>query len=321
MYLVSVIIPVYNAGPWLEECLQSILGSVGQEAGDVELVLINDGSTDNSGAICDRYASEHPHIRVFHKENGGVSTARNLGLARAQGRYLAWVDPDDYVSADWFPKIREAIGRGGPDVIVMDSVRFGAGPDRQEVYGREAGFVDRDLFVSDVLRDIRMLSGMPNKVMKAYLFRGVTFDPALPILEDYAAIPGILKNAETVYYIPHALYHYRQHPDSLLHEVSPERAFQSVRIALAREQAVEPRFRDAAVTAVAQQAFLFCRSWYIDPRFRGEKRWLRACRGYVRKHLATLFRDTELSAAMKIKLAVLAFGGYGLLMALRPDAV
>ena len=316
MYLLSVIIPVYNAGPWLEECLQSILGSAGQEAGEVELVLINDGSTDNSGAICDRYASEHPHIRVFHKENGGVSTARNLGLARAQGRYLAWVDPDDYVSADWFPRIREAIGRGEPDVIVMDSVRFGAGPDRQEVYGREAGFVDRDLFVSDVLRDIRMLSGMPNKVMKAYLFRGVTFDPALPILEDYAAIPGILKNAETVYYIPHALYHYRQHPDSLLHEVSPERAFQSFRIAMAREQAVEPRFRDAAVTAVAQQAFLFCRNKYISPAFRPEKPQLRLCVSYIRGHLGVLLGDGELPRSMKLKYCMLAAGCYGLFVRL-----
>ena len=220
MYLLSVIVPVYNAGPWLEECLDSIIGSVGRAAGRVEIVLIDDGSTDDSGRICDRYAAQNTHIRVFHKENGGVSTARNLGLAQAKGQYLAWVDPDDYVSPDWFDRIRSAVDRGAPDVIVMDSVRFGDGPDRPEVYGREPGFVDRDLFVADVLRDIRMLSGMPNKVMKASLFDGVSFDPTLPILEDYAAIPGILKNAKSVYYLPHCLYHYRQHPGSLLHEVA-----------------------------------------------------------------------------------------------------
>ena len=320
MYLLSVIVPVYNAEPWLEECLDSILASVGQASDAVELVLINDGSTDGRGLICDRYAAEHAHIRVFHKENGGVSTARNLGLAQARGTYLAWVDPDDYVSADWFPRIRDAIAQDAPDVIVMDTVRFGDGPERPEIYGREAGFVDRDLFVADVIRDVRMLSGMPNKVMKAYLFEGITFDAALPILEDYTAIPGILKNAETVYYIPHCLYHYRQHPKSLLHEVDPERAFRSVQIAMDREQAVEPRFRDAAVTAVALQAFLFCRSWYISPAFRTDKRQLRFCRRFIRKNLFRICGDQELSRGMRIKMTLLALGLYGFLMGLRKDA-
>lgn len=321
MYLLSVIVPVYNAEPWLEECLDSILASAEQAADTVEIVLINDGSTDGSGRICDRYAARGGHIRAFHKENGGVSTARNLGLAQARGQYIAWVDPDDYVSADWFPRIREAIAQGAPDVIVMDTVRFGDGPDRPEVYGRDAGFVDRDLFAADVIRDIRMLSGMPNKVMKARLFAGISFDPSLPILEDYAVIPGILRNAETVYYIPHCLYHYRQHPKSLLHAVSPERAFRSVQIAMDRERAVEPRFRDAAVTAVALQAFLFCRSWYLSPQFRAEKRRLRFCRGYIRKNLRRICADEELSRGMRIKMLLMALGCYGLLMGLRKEAL
>lgn len=316
MYLLSVILPVYNAVAWLEECVSSILDSVGQAASDVEILLINDGSTDASGEICDGYARRQVNVRVFHKENGGVSSARNLGLAHAKGRYLAWVDPDDYVSAEWFPMIRSAVESGEPDVIVMDSVRFGDGPDRSEIYGREAGFVDRDVFVADVIRDIRMLSGMPNKVMKAELFRGVTFDTALPILEDYAAIPGVLKNARTVYYLPACLYHYRQHPKSLLHEVSPERAFQAVRIALTREAAVEPRFRSAAVTAAARQAFLFCRNRYISRTFKPEKHQTRLCVRYIRRHLRILMNDPELSRMMKIKYCMLAAGCYGLFVRL-----
>lgn len=316
MYLLSVIVPVYNAEPWLEACLDSIIGSVGQAADDVELVLINDGSTDNSGGICDRYAAHHTHIRALHKENGGVSTARNLGLAHAKGQYLAWVDPDDYVSEDWFPRIRSAIGLGMPDVIVMDTVRFGDGPEKYEIYGRDAGFVDRDLFVADVIRDIRMLSGMPNKVMKARLFEGIAFDDSLPILEDYAAISGILRNAETVYYIPHCLYHYRQHPKSLLHAVSPERAFLSFRIAMAREQTAEPRFRNAAVAATARQAFLFYRNKYIYADFLPEKGWMQMCAGYIRKHLGVLLQDAEIPKTMKLKYAMLAAGCYGLFVRL-----
>lgn len=317
MCLLSVIIPVYNAEAWLDECLGSILASVGDAAPDVEILLIDDGARDRSGEICDRYAAAHPNIRVFHKPNGGVSSARNLGLAQARGRYLAWVDPDDRVSQDWFARIRGAVDQGEPDVIVMDSVRFGDGPDKPEVYGRSAGPVDRDLFAADVIRDIRMLSGMPNKVMKAELFRGVTFDTALPILEDYAAIPAILKNARTVWYLPHCLYHYRQHPDSLLHDVNPDRAFRSVQIALDREKAVEPRFRAAAVTAVATQAMLFCRSWYLSPAFRTDRSRLRFCKAYIRRNLPVLWADRELSGGMRIKMSLLALNLYGLLVGLR----
>lgn len=317
MCLLSVIIPVYNAEPWLDECLGSILASVGSGIGDVEILLVNDGSRDGSGGVCDRYARSNGRIRVFHKENGGVSSARNLGLANARGRYLAWVDPDDFVSADWFARICEAIGQDSPDVIVMDSVRFGDGPEKCEVYGRTPGFVERDLFVADVIRDIRMLSGMPNKVMKAELFRGVAFDTQLPILEDYAAIPGILKNAETVYYLPYCLYHYRQHPGSLLHEVNPERAFRSVQIALEREKAVEAKFHPAAVTATATQAMLFCRSWYLSPAFRTDPAKLRFCKGYIRRNLPLLMADGELSKGMRIKMCLLALNLYGLLMRLR----
>lgn len=317
MYLLSVIIPVYNAGPWLEECLESIIRSVDQAADAVELVLINDGSTDDSGGICDRYGAQNANIRVFHKENGGVSTARNLGLTQARGQYLAWVDPDDYVSPDWFPRVREAVAQGEPDVIVMDTVRFGDGPEKYEIYGRDAGFVDRDLFVADVIRDIRMLSGMPNKVMKARLFEGIAFDASLPILEDYTAIPGILRNAETVYYIPHCLYHYRQHPKSLLHAPSTERAFASIQIALERAKAVEPRFASAAVTAVAVQALYFCRNRYAHPDFNPPEAQLRFCRSYVRSHLNIILADAEVPRMWKVKFSLLAMGLYGLFVRLR----
>lgn len=317
MRLLSVIVPVYNAEPWLDECLRSILDSVGQAVSDVEILLINDGSTDKSGEICDRYGQRFGNIRVFHKANGGVSSARNLGLAHAGGAYLAWVDPDDYVSPAWFPRIRDAVERDQPDVIVMDSVRFGNGPDRPEIYGRDAGFVDRDLFVADVIRDIRMLSGMPNKVMKATLFRGVEFDTTLPILEDYAAIPQILENARTVYYLSECLYHYRQHTNSLLHDVSPERAFQSVQIALARESVVEPKFRSAAVTAVALQAMLYCRSWYLSPEFRRDRKKLQFCKNYIRRNLPVLCADGEISKGLRIKMCMLALNLYGALVSIR----
>ena len=95
---VSVIVPIYNAEKFLHRCIDSILA---QTYTDFELILINDGSKDNSGAICDEYAINNSCVRVFHKKNGGVSTARNLGLDNAKGKWITFIDSDDYVDADF----------------------------------------------------------------------------------------------------------------------------------------------------------------------------------------------------------------------------
>lgn len=97
--LISVIVPVYNAEKTLRQCVDSILG---QGFRDFELLLIDDGSKDRSPAICDEYASKDIRVKVFHKPNGGVSSARNLGLDEAQGKWITFIDSDDYISDDYF---------------------------------------------------------------------------------------------------------------------------------------------------------------------------------------------------------------------------
>lgn len=95
---ISVIVPVYNAERWLQRCVDSILA---QTYPDYELLLIDDGSTDNSGSICDEYASKDYRVRAFHKSNGGVSSARNIGFDKARGEWVTFCDSDDYVYPDW----------------------------------------------------------------------------------------------------------------------------------------------------------------------------------------------------------------------------
>ena len=313
MYRLSVIIPVYNVGEWLAACLESIRVSAGQRFDELQILLINDGSTDDSGALCDGFAGAYENVTVIHKENGGVASARNRGLDAATGQYIAWVDPDDLVAEDWCPKIFEAMDCGAPDVIVMDSVRFGNGGEIPECYGRTPGFVDGDLFREDVIRDLRMLSGMPNKVMKAKLFAGCRFEASLRILEDYALIPKLLERMETVFYIPAYLYRYRQHEGSLLHKGGGELAFRSVQIALEREAAVSPALRPAAVSAAVMQMFRFCWNQYNIPGFGGTKEQLRFCRRYLRRNIIIILRDREWKSAMKLKLLLMGFGIYGLL--------
>lgn len=118
----SVIIPVYNAKETLRRCLDSL---VGQQFSNYELLLINDGSTDGSDAICREYASTYSCVRYFAKENGGVSSARNLGLEQAKGEYILFVDSDDYVSEDYFALLSHTLESNAVDLLMFGYRNFG----------------------------------------------------------------------------------------------------------------------------------------------------------------------------------------------------
>lgn len=118
----SVIIPVYNAERTLRRCLDSL---VRQQFSDYELLIINDGSTDGSDAICREYVNTYSCVRYFAKENGGVSSARNLGLEQAEGEYILFVDSDDYVSQDYFALLSHTLESNAVDLLMFGYRNFG----------------------------------------------------------------------------------------------------------------------------------------------------------------------------------------------------
>lgn len=119
--VISIVVPVYNAERTLNECVDSILS---QTYSHFELLLVDDGSTDKSGVICDAYAAKDSRVRVFHKPNGGVSSARNLGIDNILGGYLTFVDSDDYVDRNYLLHLIEAFG-GNMDLVVGGYQSFG----------------------------------------------------------------------------------------------------------------------------------------------------------------------------------------------------
>lgn len=104
MLLISIIIPIYNVEAYLERCFDSIRRQI---SNNFEVICIDDGSKDKSGEICNKYAKIDSRFKVFHKNNGGVSSARNFGMKMASGKYLAWIDPDDYISDSWYTELEE----------------------------------------------------------------------------------------------------------------------------------------------------------------------------------------------------------------------
>ncbi len=115
MPLVSIIVPVYNTERQLAKCLNSLIN---QTLKDIEIILVDDGSPDNSPAICDEYAKNDSRIKVIHKENGGLSSARNAALDIAKGKYIGFVDSDDFVDIKMFEKMYNSANKDNSDICI-----------------------------------------------------------------------------------------------------------------------------------------------------------------------------------------------------------
>ena len=112
---ISIIIPVYNVEKYLNKCLNSVIE---QTYKNIEVILIDDGSTDNSGKICDEYAKNDIRIKIIHQQNGGVSTARNNGLEHATGKYITFVDSDDYIEKEMIETMAKKIMKKNADIVI-----------------------------------------------------------------------------------------------------------------------------------------------------------------------------------------------------------
>lgn len=114
--LVSIIVPIYNVEKYIEKCFDSIRKQDVKE--DIEIICIDDGSTDKSGIICDKYVELDKRFKVIHQSNKGVSYTRNLGVQISKGKYLAWIDPDDYIDDNWWNNIKKIIDKD-VDIIFL----------------------------------------------------------------------------------------------------------------------------------------------------------------------------------------------------------
>ncbi len=130
MPLISIVVPVYKVEQHLAQCIESLLA---QTTSDIELILVDDGSPDNCGAICDSYASQHPNIKVIHKENQGQTPARKDGLKAATGKYVAFADSDDWVEPDMYEKMIHLLEENGADMVITGYLQEWG--DRTESHG------------------------------------------------------------------------------------------------------------------------------------------------------------------------------------------
>lgn len=237
MTQLSVVVPVYNAEKYIGKMIDSVIG---QTLKDIELILVDDGSRDGSGAICDQYAAHDPRIRVLHKRNGGVSAARNYGLELATGEWVIFCDSDDWVETDALEKLLSLGNSTGADVVMGD-MRLIYGDHEKEVPFFKSGFVTDDRQVMDSLIRTDLCRaycfdppsagpapgyGSPcNKLVRRALLteNNIRFDARVGgICDDLLYTAYVFAAATKVAYAHVMLYNYRQLTTSITNSFKPD---------------------------------------------------------------------------------------------------
>lgn len=205
MELLSVIVPVYNTKEYLERCISSIRN---QSYQNLEIILVNDGSTDKSGSLCEKIALEDNRIRVFHKENGGSSSARNLGISKANGNYLAFIDSDDYIEEEMYAHLMEAIQRMNVEIAQVARIEeTDEGERLPDVC--EAPFQEVIFESKEFLRELMMYRGDSSfctKVVRKEYFDKEKF-PEGELNEDLRLMVSLMEQGAKVLSIPYEGYH------------------------------------------------------------------------------------------------------------------
>lgn len=198
MVKVSIIVPVYNVASYLERCLNSL---VSQTLKDIEIILVNDGSTDNSEEIIKKYTKKDKRIIYLTKENGGQSSARNYGFKYANGEYIGYVDSDDWVSIDMYKKMYSLAKKNDADMVICSF--FKAWDNGKLV--RMSGLLSKS---DDIKKNYIMSNPCPwNKIYKKEILNDKHWPEGM-IYEDYAANPLLVTKLNKIEYLDQELYYY-----------------------------------------------------------------------------------------------------------------
>lgn len=213
---ISIIVPVYKVENYLERCVNSLLA---QTWHDIEIILVDDGSPDNSGAICDEFAEKDPRVKVVHKENGGLSSARNAGLAIATGNYIGFVDSDDYVLPEMYEKLHLALTESDAEISICNYEYIDEetgqciptnSPVKTEVLSREKAYACLDVGMDGYSYYVTAW----NKLYKKELFEGCLFVEG-KIHEDEFFVHHVFAKCNQIAVIDDKLYMYMQRNGSI----------------------------------------------------------------------------------------------------------
>lgn len=211
---VSIIVPVYNIENYIRVCIESILA---QTYESFELILVDDGSKDNSGILCDEYAAIDSRVKVIHKENGGVSSARNTGLQQAKGKWIMHVDGDDWIEPDMIESLIEAANATEADLVFGDFMKYGPNAGNKQLPSWNSDKIDSmSRYISYVMTTI--WGSIAKRSM--YIDHSLKSPEGISYCEDFHLIVRLCHYAKKIANVHRPFYHYRYRPTSIMSNMS-----------------------------------------------------------------------------------------------------
>ena len=228
--MVSVIIPVYNVEKYIREALDSV---VNQTYTDLDIIIVDDGSTDHSGAICDEYAKKDSRIRVIHQENRGVGPSRNTALDIIRGQYVVFIDPDDAYRPSYINEMLQAIEKEDADIVVCKYLVCKTDGSLSNfnssiiMPSAKSGILSRGDAIIAFL-DNRISFGIWNKIYRSNLWNNIRFIKSC-YAEDKEVNLRVIARCSKLFVIDKNLYLYRIHPGSVMNSFSPQKTRDKIR--------------------------------------------------------------------------------------------
>ena len=211
---VSIIVPVYNIENYIRVCVESILA---QTYASLELILVDDGSKDNSGILCDEYAVIDPRVKVIHKENGGVSSARNAGLRQAKGDWIMHVDGDDWIEPDMIESLIEAAKATEADLVFSDFIKYGPNAGNNQLPSWNSDKIDSmSRYIAYVMTTI--WGSIAKRSL--YIDHSLKSPEGISYCEDFHLIVRLCHFAKKIVNVHRPFYHYRYRPTSIMSNMS-----------------------------------------------------------------------------------------------------
>lgn len=266
MPLISVIVPVYKVELYLERCVSSIIN---QTYKNLEIILVDDGSPDNCGEICDEFKLQDNRIVVIHQKNMGLSAARNVGISKSTGDYITFVDSDDYIENDTYEKVADAINKFDSDLVFFREKSVDESGKTIYINGDTPSGEIFEISKDEAAQLIigRQINGMCDKVYKASVLNGLLFKVGHMYGEDFIYNLYALSRVEKISYVDQIKYSYVMNNSSVTHKSFNKNSFDQVYFKDAIASYVEEHF--PKFTAVCQKrAFLarlrVCRPIYFE---------------------------------------------------------
>lgn len=207
----SVIIPVYNVELYISKCIESVISQ--HLNNEIELLLVDDGSNDSSGKICDRYASQYSWIKVFHIPNGGVGNARNYGLKHASGEYFTFIDSDDFLDKGIYAEIYKLHKEYNADAYIFGYKDYPQN-EKAKVHILKQGYCNDPATLANKYLEMKknlLMFSVINKVFKKSVCNNILFNTDVHYFEDYLFALSCLNKVSSLYTIDKAAYNYVHH--------------------------------------------------------------------------------------------------------------